>query len=337
MAGGGTGGEFDLIAKYFRPLAAGVSGALSLTDDAAVLDLPPDRSLVATADTLVAGIHFRPDDPPGDIARKVVRVNLSDLAAMGASPLALLLAALLPRETTEDWLEGFAAGLKDDTKLYRAPLVGGDTVAGDGPLTLSLTALGTVPRNEALTRSGAKPGDEIFVTGTIGDGYLGLEVAEGGLTWLAPAVRESLLDRYRRPRPRLDIGTRLHRHAHAAIDISDGLLADLGHVCACSGVGARIAAARVPLSEGARAVVGADPARLAGLLGGGDDYELLFAAPGGEREALAKIGAGLGVPVTRIGRICEGDSVTVEDADDLGLALKLLGYQHILRDDKGGA
>lgn len=337
MAGRGIGSEFDLIARYFAPLAAGVPGALGLADDAAIVDLAPGQRLVATADALVAGIHFLPDDPPEDIARKMIRVNLSDLAAMGAQPVGLLFTAVFPGDVKEAWLEQFAAGLKADIEAYRAPLIGGDTVSGEGALTLSLTALGTVPGETVLTRRGAEPGDDIFVTGTIGDGALGLEVARGGLTSLDEAFRRALLGRYRRPEPRIGFGARLLDHAHASIDVSDGLIADLGHVCASSGVGARITAAAIPLSEAARAVVDGDRERLAALLGGGDDYELLFTAPAGSGGAITGIGTELGVAVARIGCITEGSGVEVEDAEALGLTFHSRGYRHFAGHGKGRA
>lgn len=328
MAANGIGDEFDLIAKYFAPLAAGAPGALGLTDDAAMVDVPAGQRLVAAVDTVVAGIHFLGDDPPGDIARKIIRVNLSDLAAMGARPLGLLLALVLPRDVTGDWMERFAAGLKADIDEFHAPLIGGDTVAGDGPLTLTLTALGTVPANQVLTRAGALAGDAIYVTGTIGDGALGLGVAKGTLKGLDQAHQNYLLGRYRRPRPRLDFGVRLLGHAHAAIDVSDGLIADLGHICTCSGVGARLAAQAVPLSDAAQAALGLGEGKLADLLTGGDDYELLFTAPPEDDTALRAMASDLAVDVTRIGSITDGGGLEVEDGDGSESRIGKGGYRH---------
>ncbi|MEE8562741.1 MAG: thiamine-phosphate kinase [Alphaproteobacteria bacterium] len=331
MAANGIGDEFDLIAKYLAPLAAGAPGALGLTDDAAILDVPADQRLVAAVDTMVAGIHFLGDDPPGDIARKIIRVNLSDLAAMGARPLGLLLALVLPRDVTGDWMERFAAGLKADSEEFHAPLIGGDTVASDGPLTLSLTALGAVPAGQVLTRGGALAGDAIYVTGTIGDGALGLGIAKGALKGLDQAQENYLVERYRRPRPRLEFGVRLLGHAHAAIDVSDGLIADLGHICTCSGVGARLVAQAVPLSSAAQAALRLDQGKLADLLTGGDDYELLFTAPPENDAALRAIASDLAVDVTRIGSITDGGGLEVDDGDGLGLKLENGGYRHFRR------
>jgi thiamine-monophosphate kinase len=324
----GIGDEFDLIAKYFAPLAAGAPGALGLTDDAAIVDVPAGERLVAAVDALVAGIHFLGDDPPEEIARKIIRVNLSDLAAMGARPLGLLLAAVLPRDVTEDWMGAFAAGLKADIDEFHVPLIGGDTVAGDGPLTLSLTALGAVPAGQALTRGGALAGDAIYVTGTIGDGVLGLGIAKGALKGLEPAQESYLLERYRLPRPRVDFGMRLLGYANAAIDVSDGLIGDLGHICTCSGVGACLTGQAVPLSTAARAAVRLDEGRFSDLLTGGDDYELLFTSPPENEAALRAIGAELSVDVTCIGSITEGSGLEVEDGKSLGLNIADGGYRH---------
>ncbi|MCZ6886431.1 MAG: thiamine-phosphate kinase [Alphaproteobacteria bacterium] len=328
MGGSGIGDEFELIAKYFAPLAKDAPGALGLTDDAAIVDLPPDEQLVVALDALVAGVHFLASDPPGDIARKIVRVNLSDLAAMGARPVGLLLSLVLPQDVTLDWLQEFAQGLKSDVEKFAVPLIGGDTVSSPGPLTLSLTALGAVPTAGALTRAGARPGDGIYVTGTIGDGVLGLEVAQGGLKDLPPAHRDALLARYRKPEPRLEFGVRLVGIGHAAIDVSDGLLADLEHICACSGVGASITAGKVPVSPAAKGVLQLDSGRLVDFLVGGDDYELLFTASP-EREAeIHAIGMELGLGVTLIGVITEGGGLEVTDAEALDLSLKRLGFKH---------
>jgi thiamine-monophosphate kinase len=328
MAKDGIGDEFDLIARYFAPLAAGAPGALGLTDDAAIVPIPNGMRLVAAADALVAGIHFLADDPPGDIARKIVRVNLSDLAAMGARPVGLLLTAVFPRDVTAEWLEGFAGGLKADIEAFASPLIGGDTVAGDGPLTLSLTALGAVPSDKVLTRAGAKVGDGIYVSGTVGDGALGLLATGGGLAGLGPEGRDYLVGRYRIPRPRLDLGIRLLDVAHAAVDLSDGLLADLGHVCDCSGTGARIRIGSVPLSPAARASVTADPGLWPKVLGGGDDYELLFTVPEGRESAVSEIAAALGLDLSRIGAVTASAGVEVEDAQAMDLDLSDPGYRH---------
>jgi thiamine-monophosphate kinase len=322
--------EFGLIARHFAPIAASEPGALGLRDDAAVLDLSPGARLVCTKDALVAGVHFLDTDPPADIARKLMRVNLSDLAAMGARPRGVLLAAVLPRSTTDEWLGQFAQGLAEDAQTFAAPLVGGDTVATDGPLVLTLTALGEVGAAGVLTRSGAQAGDDIYVSGTIGDGMLGLRALTGGLgSGLAVAARDHFIARYRAPEPRLGLGQKLIGLATACIDISDGLIADLGHICETSGVSARITAVSVPISSPARTALAADPGLFAALLGGGDDYELLFTAPPSGRDAIAGVAQEAGVPVTRIGAIAGGGAgVEISDAEVLGIDLKNAGFKH---------
>ena len=213
-------------------------------------------------DAIVAGVHFFPDDPPDLIAKKLVRVNVSDLAAKGAKPIACFLAMALPRATSSSWLAAFARGLAEDCAAFEIPLAGGDTTATDGPLTLALTACGEVPQERVPLRSGAKVGDRIFVSGTIGDGALGLEVARGALGDLATPLRDYLLGRYRLPDPKIRLGKALRGLIHAAIDISDGLVADLGHICETSGVDAEIQAAMVPMSDAVQTALGKDPSLL---------------------------------------------------------------------------
>ncbi len=237
-------GEFRLIARHFRPLAG--AGALDLTDDAALLAPPPGRELVVAADAMVAGVHFLPDDPADLVARKLLRVNLSDLAAMGAAPLAYLLTLSAPRATPDAWFAAFAAGLAADQEEFGLRLLGGDTTSTPGPVSLSLTIIGHVAPGRAVRRAGAQAGDGLFVTGTIGDGALGLRAIRGEL-----ADPEGFLaSRYRLPRPR--IGFPL-ASAHAAMDVSDGLVQDVGHLCRLAGIGAVIEASRIPLSPAARA------------------------------------------------------------------------------------
>lgn len=317
--------EFGLIAKYFAPIAAREPGALGLRDDAAVLSLTSGTRLVCTTDAMVAGVHFFADDPPFDIARKLVRVNLSDLAAMGARPRWLLLALALPRNTTDSWLAAFAEGLADDCATFDVALVGGDTVATDGALTLSLTALGEGGA-DTLKRSGARVGDDIYVSGTIGDGALGLLALQDRLPDIDAGAKSALVARYRVATPRIALGRSLCGIADACMDISDGLLADLGHLCKASGVGARITAAAVPLSDAARAAVVAEPALMATVLGGGDDYELLFTAREAMRGAVAT--ASTESTVTRIGVVTEAGGVDVDDASVLGISLKTTGFRH---------
>ncbi|MGE5546540.1 MAG: thiamine-phosphate kinase [Solirubrobacterales bacterium] len=319
--------EFTLIAELFAPLAAGFPGALGLRDDAALLDAVPGTQSVVTVDAMVAGVHFLPEDPPDLIARKLLRVNLSDLAAKGAEPFAVMLAAAFPRGVAEEWLRAFARGLGDDLQEFGVHLIGGDTVATSGPLTLSLTAFGRVATGAAILRSGARPGDDVWVTGTIGDGALGLFAARGELA-VPPAHAAFLADRYRLPRPRVTAGPRFARFASAGMDISDGLVQDLGHLARASGVAAVIEAPHVPMSDAARAAVDADHSRLATVLTGGDDYELLFTAPTAVRHELLAEAADIFMPIARIGRIEEGAGVKVIDASGRPLAVGLGGWRH---------
>lgn len=321
-------GEFELIERFFAPLAKDYPGALALADDGALIDLDPGDQLVVTTDVLVAGVHFPADDPPDAIARKLLRVNLSDLAAMGAEPLAYLLALALGKDTPSSWLEGFAQGLGTDYAEFAVPLVGGDTVATTGPVTATLTALGKVAQGSALKRSAARAGDAIFVSGCIGDGALGLMAIEGRAGGLTPAQRDYAIDRYRLPRPRLALGRRLVGLAHGVIDVSDGLIADLGHICRTSRLGARIEAASVALSDAARAALNDDEGLLATFLTGGDDYELLFTIAPEARGAIAEISHDLGLALTPIGSMCEGSGVTIVDGAGLEDMLEASGYRH---------
>jgi thiamine-monophosphate kinase len=319
-------GEFERIARFFAPLAG--PGGLGLLDDAALIDVPPGRQLVVTADALVAGVHFLANDPPDLVARKLLRVNLSDLAAMGASPLYYLMTTALPDSCGEDWLAGFAAGLAADQREFGISLIGGDSVATPGPATLSLTAIGSVAAGTAVRRNGALPGDTIYVTGTIGDAALGLAVLTGDLDIASGAERDLLVDRYRLPRPRLAIGTALPGVAHAMQDVSDGLVADLGHVCAVSGVAGVIEAATLPLSPAARHALDRDPGLLPRILTGGDDYELLFTSSGDNAATIAALAQPSGPPITPIGRIVTGGGVRVLDRAGKDIALAITGFRH---------
>src|SRR5271165_737136 len=211
--------EDELIARFFAPYAG--PAALGLRDDAALLSPPPGCDLVLTTDALVAGVHFFADDPPQSIARKALRVNLSDLAAKGARPLGFLLSLALPPDWTEPWLNAFAAGLASDAKTYDCPLAGGDTVATPGPLTLSITAYGAVPAGRMALRSGVKAGDRLYVTGTIGDAAIGLGIRAGKGPGLPQAEREYLLGRYLTPQPRVALAKAMSVYAHGGIDVSD--------------------------------------------------------------------------------------------------------------------
>ena len=325
-------GEFELIRRHFAPLAAGTPAARGLVDDAAVLALATGSELVVTADALVAGVHFPADEAPALIARKALRVNLSDLAAMAAAPIGYTLAGAFPRHLDDAWFGDFAAGLAADQAEFSIALLGGDTVATTGPLTLAVTALGEVPAGGALSRAGARTGDHVFVSGTIGDGALGLALLEGRATASDGAARDWLVDRYRLPTPRLALGMRLRGLASAAIDVSDGLVADLSHICAAADVGARIEAAAVPLSPAARALVTNPQPLPRSLLAGGDDYELLFTVPPEAADEIAALADALALPLTRVGDIVAGTDggtrVVVVDAAGKPVKVGNGGYKH---------
>lgn len=316
--------EFALIAQHFRPLAG--PGALDLSDDAALLTPPPGRELVLAADAMVAGVHFLADDSPANIARKLLRTNLSDLAAMGARPLGYLLTVSLPRDLPPDWLRGFAAGLAADQDEFGLRVLGGDTTSTAGPVSLSLTIIGDVAPGTALRRNGARPGDDLWVSGTVGDGTLGLCVALGERPGDAAG---HLADRYRIPRPRMALGQGLIGLARAAMDVSDGLVQDLGHLCRASGCGAELDATLVPLSDAAAAMLVAEPDLLSRVLTGGDDYELLFAAPPHAADAIMSLAATTGTAATRIGRFAAGEAVvTVRDGTGAPMTLAQRGWSH---------
>jgi thiamine-monophosphate kinase len=315
-------GEFQLIDRLLKPLARGYPGALDLVDDAALVDVADGRQLVVAADGIVAGVHFLPDDPPALVAGKLLRVNLSDLAAMGADPLGYLTVLIRSPGTDDAWLKAFAGGLAADQSAFGLHLLGGDTVSTPGPLALTLTILGTVPRGQALVRGGAEADDEIWVSGTLGDAALGLRILQGLAVPEEDALK--LIDRYRTPQPRLKLGHALRGIAHAAIDVSDGLAADLGHILDASGVGAVIEAAALPLSDAGRSLPGGREA----ALGGGDDYELLLTAPADAAPALARIARELGLPLTRLGRVTAEPGLRVLDEAGRALDLKHSGWRH---------
>ncbi len=323
-------GEFELISRYFAPLAEGAPGAQGLRNDAALFDPAGGDSLVLTVDTMVVGVHFLPEDPPETIGRKLLRVNLSDLAAMGARPRGYLLATAFPRDIDEAWVAAFAAGLAEDQAIFDVALYGGDTVSTPGPLTLSLTAFGEAPKDRALSRATARAGDRVYVSGTIGDGLLGLEVLRGGLPELPEDHRAYLAARYRLPEPRLELGRRLAETglASAALDVSDGLAADLGHIAVESDLAAEIAAGTVPLSPAARALLESAPERLPGLLGGGDDFELLFTVAPGRAGEVTALAAALDLPLTEIGRMAAGRGLRVHDPAGQEVALEGAGWRH---------
>lgn len=325
--------EDDLIARFFAPLAT-AAGADGLTDDAAVIP-EGEGDLVVTKDMAIAGVHFFPDDPPDLIAAKALRVNLSDLAAKGAVPTGFLLGLGLPPDWTAEFLTAFTGGLARDIEAYGCPLYGGDTVKVPGPLTLSITAFGRAKRT--VRRRGARPGDLLCVTGTIGDGALGViaRAAErdpatppAWLGALAPEHRRHLVDRYLAPRPRTALAAAVGRWASAAMDVSDGLVGDLAKMMAASGTGARLRLDAVPLSDAARAALAADTTLRQRIMTGGDDYEILLACTPDDVQALAAAAHEAGVPLTVIGEVTEAGTVAWQDAVGAAVSFGVGRYEH---------
>jgi thiamine-monophosphate kinase len=321
-------GEFEIIAKYFAPLAADSAAARGLTDDAAFVDVGADYQLVATVDALTEGVHFLRDDPPGMIGAKALRVNLSDLAAKGATPAGYLLALCLPDRIDDEWIAQFAAGLASDQAQFGVMLIGGDTTATPGPLTISITALGRVPRGTAVHRSGARPGDLVFVSGTIGDAGAGLRLLKQDQQRSGGADETALIARYRLPEPRLSIGKRLIGVATAALDVSDGLVADLGHIAQVSRVHVAVDVLRLPLSPALVRLYGDDIEARAAAATAGDDYEIAFTAPADACDSVRRIAAETGVAISEIGHVEAGSGTLLLDRDGHPLALRQTGYVH---------
>ena len=321
-------GEFDLIARYFtRPARKAVLG---VGDDCALLQLAPGMQLAVSSDMLVEGRHFFADVNPASLGHKALAVNLSDLAACGATPLAFTLALALP-DVNEAWLQGFSGGLWALADAHGCELIGGDTT--QGPLNICITVFGEVPRGQALLRSGAQAGDDVYVSGTLGDARLALDAIRGRLP-----VPEDLLaqarTRLEKPTPRVALGSALRGIATAAIDISDGLAGDLGHILKASGVGARIETAlatsliaSTPLNTWARAFLGPEK-QLEYIMAGGDDYELAFTAPLDARPAVAAAAALSQTPVTRIGQIEKEPGLRLMDASGRFDACRFSSFDH---------
>ncbi|HEV7409952.1 MAG TPA: thiamine-phosphate kinase [Bradyrhizobium sp.] len=319
--------EDSLISRYFRPLATD-PGAFDLTDDAAILKSSADE-LVVTTDAIVEGVHFLPNDPPDTIARKALRVNLSDLAAKGAAPAGFVLTLAL-RTPDDAWLVAFARGLGEDATQFGCPLLGGDTVSTPGPLMISITAFGRVPAGTMVQRNGARAGDRVVVSGTIGDAALGLDLLKGGAAAaLAGDESEMLIGRYRVPQPRVALAQAVRDHASAAMDVSDGLAGDLAKLCAVSGVSAAIDAQSIPLSGPARTLLSSGAVGVESILSGGDDYEILCTIPENRFEAFAQAASLAGVPVTSIGTIIAGIAVPrFIDGQGAEIALPRLSWSH---------
>jgi thiamine-monophosphate kinase len=324
------GDEFEDIRTLFSPLAAGAPGAFGLTDDAAAIPSRPGFDLVVTKDAMVAGVHFLADDPPGLVARKLLRVNLSDLAAKGAEPYGYFLSVHWPPDFTIEQRRAFADGLGEDQARFGIHLLGGDTVSTPGPLTATATLMGWVKGGAMVRRSGAKAGHVLLVSGVVGDGGLGLMAARGDLGDLRPATVEALASRYRLPEPRTNLAPAVGEHASAAADVSDGLVADAGHIARASGVGLEIDLERLPVSAPAQEWLAgrADwSAALVQLATAGDDYEIVCTAESAAVAPLRRQAAEAGTPLTPIGRVVEGEGVRVLE---LGVAVPVprAGYRH---------
>jgi len=302
--------EDRLIARYFRPLAKH-PGAFGLIDDAAVITPPPGCDVVLKTDGVIVGVHAFADDRPEDIGRKALRMNLSDLAAKGATPIGFLLSVALPSTIDEAWLGAFAAGLGEDAERYGCPLLGGDTDRTPGPTSVSIAAFGSVPHGKMVQRSTAKPGDYIVVTGTIGDAALGVLLRRDeslAKKWqLSEAMGAHLRQRYLLPEPRNALANAVLQNASAAMDVSDGLAGDLAKLCRASGLAAEIDVARVPLSDAVRAAIAAEPATIETALTGGDDYEIILTLAADKLAAFRAAAHSTGVAVTEIGRMAAGE------------------------------
>jgi thiamine-monophosphate kinase len=315
-------GEHDRIARFFAPLTMAEPGAFNLTDDAAALDVPHGKRLVITTDSVIEGIHVLPGATPAQIAQKLMRRNLSDLAAMGATPWRYSLNLHTPHGLADDWFAAFADMLHAEQERFGLVLIGGDSTSGGDAVHATLTCYG-LSDGPLLTRAGARAGDDLYVSGTIGDAALALEWLQHGQD--AP---EALSARYHAPEPRLALGRALRGMATAALDISDGLVADAVQLCRTSNLSATILRDAIPLSDDARAMLHNQPELWQQVVAGGDDYELCFSAPANQRDALDALATTLALPLTRIGTLQVGSGVTLVDANGVPIALANVGWSH---------
>lgn len=325
-------GEDDLVGMFLAPLAAGFPGALGLKDDCAVLTPTPGCELVLKTDPIVAGVHFLADDDPADIAWKALAVNVSDLAAKGATPRIYLMALSLPEAPERSWMARFAEGLGAAQRAFGIHLAGGDTDRTPGHLSIAITVIGEVPAGRMVQRAAAQVGDVLYVSGTLGDAALGLALRlDGGLAarlGLSADEAAHVIGRYLRPQPRVGLAEALRNHARAAMDLSDGLMKDLGRMCRASGVGARVLAVDLPLSHVMRRALAAEPARIRDVVAAGDDYEVLASVPPAACADFEAAAQRAGVAVTRIGEITSEREVFVLDAEGQPLAPERSGWDH---------
>lgn len=324
-------GEDRLIGRFFRPLARD-PGAFDLRDDAAAITPPAGCDLVLTTDAVIEGVHFFQDDPAADIARKALRANLSDLAAKGAAPLGFLLTLALPKSIDEEWVAAFADGLAADIDTYKCPLLGGDTDGTPGLLSVAITAFGSVPHGRMVRRAGAKAGDVIVVTGTLGDSALGLALRRdpqlAAKAKLSAEEQAYLLERYLLPQPRSVLAKALREHAHAAMDISDGLAGDAVKLAAASGVAMEINSTKLPLSSAGGKLVVFDPALIETICTGGDDYEILAAVPAAGVERFRHQAEESGVALSVIGSVKTGEGAGILDAEGRPLVFRRASFSH---------
>lgn len=322
--------EFGIIAKYFAPLAGDCEGAFHLGDDAASL---PALDAIITKDLLVEGVHFRAKDARAAVARKALRVNISDLAAKGARPIAYFLGCVWPLGVKEEAIAEFADGLREDQDLFKIVLMGGDTTAHmlkGAPLTISVTMIGTRGPAGMIRRSGAKPGEDVYISGTIGDAGLGLAALSGAIK-ISAADKSFLTGRYQLPSPRVSLGGALGGHASASIDVSDGLIADAGHIAEQSKVAIDLFAEKIPLSDAARSWLQKedDPdAALARLVSFGDDYEILFTAPASRRRSIEMASQVTKTAVARVGMVAKGGGVRLLNSSGAPIEINRAGFDH---------
>ena len=322
----------EAIVRFLAPLARGAPGAFGLEDDCALLTPAAGTELVLKTDPVAESVHFLVDDTPEDVAWKALAVNVSDLAAKAARPLGYLMALSFPEAPTEGWLTRFTAGLQAAQSSFGCHLLGGDTDRRPGPLTISITIIGEVEAGRMVRRGTARPGDVLFVSGTLGDATLGLALRKSpelASAWsLGPGAVERLVARYTRPQPRLGLREALREHASAAMDVSDGLAKDLSRMCKASGCAARVSLAEVPLSAAAATAVAAQPALVERIVTGGDDYEVLAAVPAANADAFRSSARDAGVEVTRIGTTSAGTGVVIEDPGGLPVSHERAGWDH---------